>query len=194
MLRLAVRGLAAALVLAGSAATAAAAEQKTYAPVELTQTSALNAIEALPAIAEVARRHQGQGARGSADNPVAGLANAALYQLAVADLDGAVTPYGFEGYWDWVNHVTSLFQAYAFVQSQGAMAAAAPAMAEAIKRIMADPNIPQAQKDALAAQAKAMGTANAALTTGGPSDNNQNIARLLGERIMAATKAMGQSR
>jgi len=162
--------------------------------VALTEDSASRALDALPDVYAVARSYKDRVPRESSDSPLSGVANFGLYRMAKADLDGAAGSHGFSDYTEWLQHITSLFQAHAFAQSAGAMAAAAPAMRAAMEKLQKDPNIPEAQKQAMLAQLSQMAGVNSATSEGGPSEQNQEIARRLAERIDAVTKAMRESR
>lgn len=177
------------LVAAQAAMPANAQTMPGYRPVELDYDTANSALDALSSVHEVAQRYEARVPPGG-DGPLSGVTNMALYQLARAELDAAVGAHGFSSYEDWTAHIGSLFHAYAFVQSAGAMAAAAPALQRALQQMKDDPNVPEATKRALAAQAGALSSAGGPAGAGAPSPNNQQVAQRLSDRIMEATQAM----
>ncbi|NND50063.1 MAG: hypothetical protein HKN60_07405 [Rhizobiales bacterium] len=160
----------------------AAAQSPNFQPVELTQQGAAGAIEAMPAIYQVAQSYEGSVGRGSGDDPIDGFAALATYAAARAELDASVAQYGFSSYQDWVAIIQTVMHTYAYSQSAGAMQQAAPALDMAMQQMMNNPNIPQAQKDALMAQFGGGGPM-AMMQANAPSPGNLAVVGALGPQI-----------
>ncbi|MCW5697456.1 MAG: hypothetical protein KIS96_12080 [Bauldia sp.] len=79
------------------------------------------------------------------DSPAGAIAAMGAYQEAMAELDGVVVPYGFDGFLHWTQVFSAIAVAYAYAMSGGMDAQ----MAEALAQIEADPNIPEDQKAAM---------------------------------------------
>lgn len=158
--------------------------------VALTGDLAGRALDALPAVYAVAQSYEDQFPDGASDDVLVGLSGLATYEAARLELDGAVAPHGFSGYMDWVATIQTVLHAYAYVQSRPAMEQMAPQMDAAMQQILNNPNIPQAQKDAIMAQIGAMGGARAAMEANAPTPENQAVVRELGPRIEEAVNAI----
>ena len=65
----------------------------------MTETSA---IEAMPAVYQVAQTYDSSVMQGADNDPSGGFAALATYAAARADLDAAIAQYGFSSYEDWV--------------------------------------------------------------------------------------------
>jgi hypothetical protein len=151
------------------------AQMPDFQPVELTDTSAANALDAMPAIFAVARNYDGQGVGGDMDGLVTGFAGLRNFADAQEQLGVAVGAYGFDSYPDWVATTQTILATYAYIKTAGAREQMAPAMDAAMQKVLDNPNIPQAQKDAIIAQLDGANAANAARQANAPSEENQTI-------------------
>jgi hypothetical protein len=85
---------------------------------------------------------------------------------AWGELNGAVTPYGFTDFQQWLQVTMTVAKAYAFAESGGGVDAA---MSQAIDEIKNNPDIPEAQKEMLLNQMQGSMTAVAGMR---PSQEN----------------------
>lgn len=151
------------------------AQMADFQPVALTNTSATGALDAMAAVFAVANNYDGQGVGGDLDSLMSGFAGLTTYADAQAQLGNAVGAYGFSSYAEWVATIQTVFGTYAYIQSAGAMAQMGPAVDAAMQQVLADPNIPEAQKQAIIAQLGAAGAAQSQAQANAPSPENQAI-------------------
>ncbi len=167
---------AAAFVIAAIATiTTVSAQMPDFQPVALSDITAASALDAMPAIFAVAQNYEGQGLSGDMDGLVTGFAGLETYAEAQEQLGVAIGAYGFESYADWVATIQTVLATYAYIQTAGAREQMAPAMDAAMQRVLSDPNIPQAQKDAIIAQLGGVKAGIAENQARAPSQENQAI-------------------
>jgi hypothetical protein len=183
MFRLAFYALSVTVMILGAGA-GIRAQMPDFQPVALTEAGTAQAISAMPGVMDVARRHEASAAPAGGD-PLGGLAGLATYAAARAELDAAVGGYGFSGYEGWVETIQTVMHTFAYVRSAGAMQQMAPAMDAAIQQIIANPGIPQAQKDAIIARMGGSQAAMAGMVANAPSPGNQAIVNALMPEIEA---------
>jgi hypothetical protein len=155
--------------------TTVSAQMPEFQPVALTDISATNALDAMPAIFGVAQNYESQSVGGEMGALVTGFAGLGSYAEAQAQLGAAVGAYGFDSYSDWLATLQTILSTYAYIQTAGAREQMAPAMNSAMQQVLDNPNIPQAQKDAIIAQLGAASVAQAQGQASAPSEENQAV-------------------
>jgi hypothetical protein len=151
------------------------AQMPEFQPVALSDISAASALDAMPAIFAVARNYEGKGVSGDMDGLVSGFAGLRDFANAQEQLGFAVSAYGFDSYPDWVATIQTVLATYAYIKSAEAREEMAPAMDEAMQKVLDNPSIPQAQKDAIIAQLGGVKAANAEKQASAPSEENQAV-------------------
>lgn len=129
------------------------------APTILTPATVENLIASYPVVKEKADQLQEQFDVPDADGAAAWRAWTAVGG-AKAQLDDTVRSYGFSDFTAWVGALSATAQAYAFTESGEDIDGQ---MAEALKRIESDPNIPAAQKEMMRQQFQHSAAAIAAM-------------------------------
>ncbi len=152
--------------VAGASAPAPAAAQAGIGSIALTPTLVEGLIASLPVVRTLsdtlrARYNipDGGGAPGTAFGAML------AFQGAMGDLNGAVAPYGFENFGQWVQALAAAATAVAWAENGGADAQ----IAQAIQAIRDNPNIPAAQKEMMVQMVQSQAGALAAVR---PSPEN----------------------
>jgi len=170
--------------------TPASAQMPEFQPVALSDIAATNALDAMPAIFAVAQNYEGQSVGGDMDGLVTGFAGLRNFADAQEQLGVAVGAYGFDSYPDWVATIQTILATYAYVQTAGAREQMAPAMDAAMQKVLDNPNIPQAQKDAIIAQLGGVNSSIGESQASAPSEENQAIVISLLPQIEATIRTM----
>lgn len=170
--------------------TTVSAEMPDFEPVALSDITAASALDAMPAIFAVAQNYEGQSVSGDMENLVTGFAGFGTYADAQEQLGVAVGAYGFDSYPDWVATIQTVLATYAYIKSAEAREQMAPAMDEAMQKVLDNPSIPQAQKDAIIAQLGGVKAANAEKQASAPSEENQAVVMGLLPLVEATIQTM----
>ncbi len=171
MIRNAMLAIASAIAALGIAGVALAQAPSADA-VALDRLSAGRALDAVPAVLAVAQNVEGFKIEVSPKSISGAFINLADQDVASDQLTGALGAYGFEGYRDWAATIRTIFATYRFLRSQ---APDAPAVTQALAKVLDDPDIPDNQKESIAVRLAAVEADPTGSGAGVPSQDNLSV-------------------